>query len=503
MNLPAKRPPFVAAIIMVVSMMIVPPTITPVSYGQERDVGSGVITFPAAADAYVDKSEPAANFGSEDHMEADEDGPTQAWMLFDVAGVDGKVERATLRLWVANGTEDAPELWYSPNTIWNEDELTWETRPAVDLLVANHAAVEEGSWLEYDVTNAVREDGLYTFALIPEDNDGIDVRTREAEENSPELVVEISPGETPATPAADDDVAILLAAGDISTCDWEEDESTARILDEQPGTIAALGDNVQRDGLLEEFTDCYDPTWGRHKDRTKPTPGNHEYHTPDAEPYFEYFGEAAGTPGEGYYSYTLGEWQVIVLNSNIDMEAGSPQEVWLREELQASDATCTVAYFHHSRFSSGTGHGGSSRVGPVWDALYEHGAELVLNGHEHVYERFAPQNPDGEEDLEHGIRQITVSTGGARFRRIGEIERNSEVRGTEAHGVLRVTLHPDRYEWQFLAIDGQVFSDSGSTECHGAPVEDSSTGTAETQAAVVPVAARRAAGRSWPGLSVR
>ncbi len=494
MTIPEKRFPFVAAIFIVVSTIIAPSTTIREAHGQATDARADVMTFPASADTYVDKDAPSENFGSEIHMEADKDGPTQAWMLFDITGLDGEVERATLRLWVVNGTDDAPELWYSPNMFWTEDELTWVNRPAVDSLVSNHAGIEEGTWLEYDVTNAVREDGLYTFALIPEDNDGIDLQTREAEENTPQLVVEISSGETSAI-ATDDDVAILLAAGDISTCDWEEDEYTARILDDRPGTVAALGDNVQRDGLMEEFTDCYDPTWGRHKDRTKPTPGNHEYHTPDAEPYFEYFGDAAGTPGEGYYSYELGEWQVIVLNSNIDMEPGSPQETWLREELEASDATCTVAYFHHSRFSSSTGHGGSSRVAPAWDALYEHGADLVLNGHEHIYERFAPQNPEGEEDLEYGIRQFTVSTGGARFRRIGEIAPNSEVRGTEAHGVLQVTLYPDRYEWTFLAIDGQVFSDSGSTECHGAPGEESSAVKGETKAAVLPVADRRSAGR--------
>ena len=168
------------------------------------------------------------------------------------------------------------------------------------------------------------------------------------------------------------------------------------------------GDNVYEDGTAEEYADCYGPSWGRHKDRTYPAIGNHEYHTLNGAPHFEYFGAAAGDPDKGYYSYEAGAWKVIVLNSNagrVPVEAGSEQELWLRAELAASDQACTLAYWHHPRFSSGV-YGDDIRFDAFWQALYEYGAELVVVGHEHHYERFAPLDPAGEIDTTNGIRQI-------------------------------------------------------------------------------------------------
>jgi hypothetical protein len=189
------------------------------------------------------------------------------------------------------------------------------------------------------------------------------------------------------------DVHVLVGAGDIAVYGSPGDEATAALLDGIAGTVVTLGDNVYADGTPSEFANCYDPSWGRHKGRTKPAVGNHEYHTPGAAGYFGYFGPAAGDPSKGYYSYNLGAWHIVVLNSNCTYvggcHAGSPQERWLRADLAAHPTTCTLAYWHHSRFSSGY-QGSTAAVQSLWQALYAFGADIVLAGHDHSYERFAP-----------------------------------------------------------------------------------------------------------------
>ena len=197
--------------------------------------------------------------------------------------------------------------------------------------------------------------------------------------------------------------AVLIAAGDIADCTSTGDEATAAILDTLRGTVVVLGDNAYPSGTDANYANCYDPTWGRHKARTRPTPGNHEYRTAGAGGYFRYFGAAAGDPEKGYYSYTLGDWHIVVLNTNsncadIRCGTGSAQLGWLRDDLAANPAKCTLAYWHHPRFNSGSHHGNNGNIGPFWRVLYEHGVDVVLNGHEHLYERFAPQSPDAQAD---------------------------------------------------------------------------------------------------------
>jgi acid phosphatase type 7 len=274
--------------------------------------------------------------------------------------------------------------------------------------------------------------------------------------------------------------AVLIAAGDIAKCGSEGDEATARLLDQMAGTIATLGDHVYPSGTPEEFARCYAPSWGRHKARTRPTPGNHEYRTPGAAGYFDYFGAAAGDPARGYYSYDLGEWHIIVLNTNCrdvgGCETGSPQEQWLQDDLAAHPAACTLAYGHHPRFSSGIGHDEpqivardavqTDQTGAFWTALYAAGADVVLAGSEHNYERFAPQDPAGSHDPERGIRQFVVGTGGVNLRGFEEVAPNSEVRSDSAFGVLTLTLRPGGYDWAFVPVAGSDFRDSGSDECY-------------------------------------
>jgi LysM repeat protein len=267
------------------------------------------------------------------------------------------------------------------------------------------------------------------------------------------------------------DSPVILAAGDIANCTNEEDFLTAYLMDEIDGTILALGDNAYEIGSLQEYNDCYGPSWGRHKERTKSVPGNHEYGDQGQAGYWAYWGDVA-TPLEpgcrenckGYYSFDVGEWHIVALNSEINSDAGSEQEQWLRADLAANPTACTLAFWHRPRFTSGRYFARTSGHG-IFQALYDYGADVVLVGHDHDYERFAPQNPAGELEYDRGIRQFVVGTGGAPTRDFFFIQPNSEVRDSETHGVLKMTLHPTSYEWEFLPIPGQSFTDSGATDC--------------------------------------
>ncbi len=258
--------------------------------------------------------------------------------------------------------------------------------------------------------------------------------------------------------------AILAGAGDIASCDRTSQEATAKLLDQIPGTVVVIGDNAYNQGTYEEYIQCYDPSWGRHKARTKPAPGNHEYptgSTAGAPGYFQYFGAAAGDPAKGYYSYDLGGWHIIVLNSNLVVTAGSPQDQWLRADLAAHPAVCTLAYWHHPLFSSGNQI--TPGMQPLWQALYEYGADLVLNGHDHTYERFAPQTPTGVRDDVNGIREIVVGTGGnSLYGWAGGPIANSEVRNNTTYGVIKVTLWPTSYDWEFIPVAGGTFTDKAA-----------------------------------------
>ena len=265
---------------------------------------------------------------------------------------------------------------------------------------------------------------------------------------------------------------VLVGAGDIASCDdLTGAEATAKLIDKIPGTVFAAGDLAYPDGSDEQFAKCYGPTWGRFKDRTRPAPGNHEYHKTGASGYARYFGEAAGDPGKGYYSYELGTWHVVVLNSECvevgGCEATSPEGQWVQQDLARHPAVCTLAYFHHPLFSSGRKHGNNPEMKPFWDLLYHAGADVVINGHDHNYERFAPQDPQGHEDTRHGIREFVVGSGGKNSHRtLGIAKPNSEVRDGDTFGVLKMTLHPNGYDWEFVPEAGKTFTDKGSGSCH-------------------------------------
>jgi acid phosphatase type 7 len=235
--------------------------------------------------------------------------------------------------------------------------------------------------------------------------------------------------------------------------------------------VLNLGDNQYENGTLAKYQASYQPTWGRLDAIIRPVPGNHEYVTAGAAGYFSYFGAAAGDPAKGYSSYDLGGWHLIALNSNCaavgGCGAGSLQGQWLAADLAAHPGTCTLAYWHHPRFSSGP-HGNDAISDPFWQALYAAGADVVLNGHDHIYERFAPQGPAGAADPARGIRQFTVGTGGKNLTSIQVVKANSEVRNASAFGVLEMTLHPNGYAWRFLSAPGGAVLDQGASLCHSA-----------------------------------
>ena len=257
---------------------------------------------------------------------------------------------------------------------------------------------------------------------------------------------------------------IFVGAGDISSCSNSGDEATAKLLDAipDPATVYNIGDDAYDNGTTSEFNNCYNPTWGRHKYRTKPTPGNHEYNTSGAAPYYAYFGAAAGPSGRGYFSYDLGAWHILSLNSNVSSSAGSAQDTWLRADLAAHPNQCILAYYHHPLYSSTATY--TSSRGLV-NALYAYHADLILNGHRHYYEREKPMDPTGKVDLVNGYREIIAGTGG-----IGGGSTSSssftETSNGSTFGVLKLYLYDDSYAWKFIPVAGKTYTDSGSAVCH-------------------------------------
>jgi len=260
------------------------------------------------------------------------------------------------------------------------------------------------------------------------------------------------------------DQFVFVGAGDIARCDLLGGaHATASLLDGIAGTVFTLGDHAYEEGTAEEFRRCYEPTWGRHKARTRPAPGNHDYLTSGARAYFEYFGAAAGSDHHGYYSFDLGSWHILSLNSSLPRSV-SAEAKWLREDLAAHPSDCVLAYWHVPLYSSGP-HGPDPVMREIWSILYKAGADVVLNGHDHIYERFAPQDDKGKLDAEHGVREFIAGTGGGGVYRMSKAAPNSEVRDNTTYGVLKLTLAPGRYAWEFVPIPGGRFRDEGAASC--------------------------------------
>ncbi|MBC7501642.1 MAG: metallophosphoesterase [Herminiimonas sp.] len=293
-------------------------------------------------------------------------------------------------------------------------------------------------------------------------------------------------GATISRPLQDAAEVTLFAAGDIAQCGKAPVSTsgaarTAAMVEKgiaasPDAVVLALGDTTYPSGLPAEFTDCYGPTWGRFKDRTLPAPGNHEYRTPGAAGYFDYFGALAGPDQRGYYSRTVGMWHVVSLNSNLRSPASEAQVAWLREDLaqlrRSDPKACVLAFWHHPFYSSG-GHGNNMHMRGVWQTLLDARADVVLSGHDHDYERFGPQDANANIDTRAGLRQFVVGNGGAELSPYGPTKPHSAAQDNSSHGVIRMVLKPDGYEWAFMSVDGGAPRDVGHAACNGAQITSS------------------------------
>ena len=414
----------------------------------------------------------------------------------DMASRNATSDRPVL---VVTTVASGPPTWTAPPTI-SGTAGEGQTVTAQEGTVTGTQPVSfEYQWQRCDASGGACVDLLdargKTYALTSSDvgsTIGVRVTATNAEGSStasaaPTAVV------TTAPPPGD---PVIAAAGDIAGCGYEDDEATAKILDTlDPTKVLTLGDNVYEVGSDSEFAECYEPTWGRHKARTSPAVGNHEYKTAGASGYFNYFGEAAGDRSQGYYAFDLGAWRIYALNSNCEQVAcatGSPQEQWFRSDLIANPRSCVLAYTHHPRFSS---HSSAERrdnddVAALYEAFYEASGDVWLAAHNHYYERLARLDPNGALDPFGGVRTFVVGTGGNGLYPFGTPISGSEVRNNSTHGVLSLRLHETSYEWEFLPEAGKTFTDAGTDTCQGslgdrmpptAPGQLSASAPTETQ----------------------
>lgn len=436
----------------------IPPTTTTAM----ADIGADLV-ITVSEDATVDSTEPVETLGDSDLLVANTRGAEieRALLRFEVEGIpeDSAVAQATIRFFVAD--EGGVPVIREVDGDWSEASVTWSNAPEVGDPVSAVPLGPEESYVRVDVTGAVQANGRVDFYLVNEGDSDFEVLSRESGD-PPVLEIRFgAPG------------GLMVGAGDIASCVNQGGDVTADLIGQvldgsDGGVVFTLGDNAYESGSADEFADCYDASWGRFKTVTRPSAGAREYRTPDASGYFSYFGAAAGNPGEGYYSYEHGGWHVVVLNSNCaavgGCDLGSPQAMWLQQDLASSGAACTLAYWHHPLFGSTVGGTNTATV-PFWDLLYEAGAEIVLNGDHHFYERFAAQDSQGRPDPE-GLVQFTVGTGGRSLSPVGPAAPNSEVAQSDSYGVLALRLTPGGYEWEFLAESGSGFRDSGAGACH-------------------------------------
>ena len=471
-------------------------TRTPTLAATATSSGGGTFTFISNADAYVDSSNPAVNYGSITTLRVDGSPVVQSYLRFNVQGLNGAVTRATLRVFANSAASSGYDARSVSNNTWVESAITYNNAPPVGGALGSSGSISSGAWISIDITSYIAGNATYNLGLTTAGTTAISLASRESGANAPQLIIQTSGGSaftatavrtstpinsltpnptatrtatplpnatntrTPTSIPTSSGSVVLVGAGDISTCSNNNDEATAKLLDGISGTVFNAGDNVYDSGAYTEYTNCYDPTWGRHKARTKPVPGNHEYNTSGASGYFQYFNNVPA-----YYAYNLGAWRIYALNSEISASASSAQVTWLQADLAANPSQCALAYWHKPRWSSGSTHGSDSGMQTLWQVLYNAGVELVINGHEHNYERFAEMNGSGSA-VSPGLREIVAGTGGMSHYGFGTSLSTSQVRNSSTFGVLKLTLNSSSYSWQFVPVAGSTFTDSGSTNCH-------------------------------------
>jgi acid phosphatase type 7 len=456
-----------------------------------------LLTLTPSADAYVDSGSSSKNYGSLTTLRVDGSPVVRSYLRFNVQGLSGAVTSATLRVYANSAVTAGYDARSVSDNTWTESGITYNNAPPVGSVLGSSGSVSSNTWTSVNVTSYITGNGTYNLGLTTSGSTALSLASREAGATAPQLVIQTQGGTAPtatrtptrtptsasnptqtptrtptsagnptqtptrtptATSSAGD--AVFVGAGDISTCSNNNDEATAKLLDGISGTVFNAGDNAYDSGTLSEYTNCYDPTWGRHKARTKSSPGNHEYQTSGASGYFQYFNNPPA-----YYAYNLGAWRIYSLNSEIDTSASGAQGSWLQSDLAANPKACVLAYWHKPRWSSGSTHGSASGMQAIWQILSNAGAEVVINGHEHNYERFAQMNATGST-VSQGLREFVVGTGGVGHYGFGSALPSSEVRNSSTFGVLKMTLHSGSYNWQFVPIAGSTFTDSGSANCH-------------------------------------
>jgi len=426
---------------------------------------TGVVRLAAAEDSYVNEQRPDENYGSAAVLRVDGSPVARAYLRFDVGGGRGAPTSARLRITPASNSDQGIVVGLA-GAGWTEGGLTYADAPAqTGSETVPSGPVRAGVSVEVDVTRLVRGGGQLALVLTTPGSTNVALESRESGRPA-ELVLDYRPT---AMPTALGGGAALVAVGDIADCRSTADEATARLVARSPGALLTLGDTVYETGSAQQFAHCYAPAWGGFRSRTHPAVGNHEYLTHDAAGYFAYFGAAAGDPGKGYDSFDLGAWHVVALNSNCarvgGCQDGSPQQAWLAADLAAHPARCTLAYWHHPRFSSGE-HGDFDQMEDIWRTLADAGADVVLSGHDHDYERFASQTATGAPDPARGIVEFVVGTGGKSHTPIVDPKPNSAIRNDQTFGVLRMRLRPTGYDWRFVPVPGGSFTDAGSATCH-------------------------------------
>ncbi|HEX6678384.1 MAG TPA: DNRLRE domain-containing protein [Actinomycetes bacterium] len=451
-------------------------------------------SFAALSDWYTSAEEPARTFNgrwlktsrSRRHHE-------QAYLRFRLDGLTGTVTRATLRVYAASANRGGFLVAAVPSSAWTGHATPYRNALPLGPVVGNSGPINRPGWVAADLDLSPVHGEPVLVALVAASTASARYASGETGQTGPRLVIETTDGRAaaprPAPAAAPGGAVRVVAAGDVACdqtrpADPEEgptvgpscgQRATADLaLSLHPDAVLPLGDLAYPNGTLAAYRRSYQPAWGRLDRISHPVPGNHEYITSaesvDAAGYHAYFRSSAGGALQGWYSFDLGRWHLIALNGECRAVGGcgpgSPQERWLRADLAAhGEAACVLAYWHQPRFSSGR-HGGDKAYGAFWEDLYRAGAEVVLNGHDHDYERFAPQAPDGRADPDHGIREFVVGTGGVGLRQFRALQPNSETRHNSGFGVLLLELHPNGYAWRFVATAGGSFGDSGSGTCH-------------------------------------
>lgn len=451
---------------------------------------AATVALTPDADTYIQSDQPTTAYGTRTTIRVDGSPTVRALLRFTV---NAAVTSATLRIWANSAQTTGYDANRVASTAWSETGTTWNNQPLVGSKIGSSGPVTAGTWTQIDVTSYVTSSGTFSIGLSTTSVTALSLASRESGSNAPQLVVTSgatpTPTSTPAptatptptpspspsptgTPAGS---IVVTAAGDIA-CDpgsntgapasCDQMGTAALIASINPAAVLTLGDNQYENGTLSAFQQVYGPSWGQHLAKTYPAIGNHEYLTSGAAGYFGYFGSRAPS---SYYSYNLGAWHFISLNSECShiaggCTAGGAQETWLKADLAAHPGQCVLAYWHEPRWSNGQ-HGNATQMTTIWNDLVAAKATLVLSGHNHDYERYAPMNASGVKTTG-GVREFVVGTGGKNHYAITAAPMAAqEVSNDKTFGVLKLTLSSGAYSWQFVPAAGYTFTDAGSGTC--------------------------------------